>query len=110
CWPASCVVSAGVDVVTMIFTPEFLCSEELSWSSIICPKSGVDVITRSCLALPAVIMSLAGRMVRPAINAGIRKVKIRKALVRTRSRYSRRAIRKTLRIALPHDFDEDLFQ
>src|SRR5215469_2214968 len=93
-----------------MFTPEFLCCDEPSWPLIICPNSGVEVTTRSCLALPAVIISLAGRMVNPAINAGMRNVKIRKALVRTRSRYSRRAIRKTLRIVLPHDFDEDLFQ
>src|SRR2546423_2982386 len=106
----SCVVSAGVEVVTIIFTPEFLDSEEPSCSLSTCPKSGVEVITRSCLALPAVIMSLAGNIVNAAIRAGIRKVKIRNAFVRTRSRYSRRAIRKTLRIVLSYHLDENLFQ
>src|SRR5690242_10948732 len=94
----------------MIFTPEFLWSEEPSWSLIVFPNAGVDVTTRRFFGFPAVIIILAGNVTNVAMSAGIRKVKIRNALVRTRSRYSRRAIRKTLRIVLPHGFDEDLFQ
>src|SRR5258708_7665405 len=49
-------------------------------------------------------------IVKAAISTGTMMDMIKNDLLRTRSRYSRRAIKKTLRIGLPHDFDKDFFQ
>src|SRR5215470_6366933 len=54
--------------------------------------------------------SLAGNTVTASMNSGRIRVLIRNDLVRTRSRYSRRMISQTLRIACPHHVDEDLLQ
>src|SRR5215469_3680623 len=56
------------------------------------------------------VISLLGKMPSPNINAGNRMVVTRKALVRTLSRYSRRAISQILRIALSYRFNEDFFE
>src|SRR5215475_10240828 len=50
-------------------------------------------------------------MIPPPMSRGIRRVEMRKALVRTRSRYSRFAMSQTLCIdAVSYGFDEDLFE
>src|SRR5438045_3226740 len=50
-------------------------------------------------------------MMPPPIRMGIMRVEMRKALVRTRSRYSRFAISQTLRIDLiSYGFNKDLFE
>src|SRR5258708_1568021 len=54
--------------------------------------------------------SSPGPIVRAAMRTGTMMVMIKNDLLRTRSRYSRLAIKKILRIGLPHDFDKDLFQ
>src|SRR5258706_1044270 len=90
--------------------------ERMIWLWTDC-ASGAFAFTTTRWRLPPLffIASNEGNTPKPNIMAGMSKVKIMKALVRTRSRYSRRAIKKTffrlsLCIALPHHFDEDLFQ
>src|SRR5947209_987575 len=75
------------------------------------PKACVDVTTTMCFTfVDFLVASHVGRMVKHAISAGIRTVEMTNALVRTRSRYSRRATSQVLRISFAYRINEDLFQ
>src|SRR5215469_8871912 len=76
------------------------------------PTDCRDATTTKCF-VPSFIslnMSMLGPTVRPVISTGTRMVMIRKVLLRTRSKYSRRAMRKMLCIRLAYRFDEDFFE
>src|SRR3954470_12553501 len=90
------------------------------WSASAYARS--EPTTATCFLSPRCdIMSFAGRMVMADISAGTRMVVIQNALVRTRSRYSRRMMVKTLCMLHRHaravalgvftdHVDEDLFE
>src|SRR5258708_23458056 len=86
--------------------------ESRSGFAISSPVFWSEVTTARCFELleSTPLPSRPGRLVRPSIMNGKIKVITIKALVRTRSRYSRRAITMTLRIGFPHDFDEDFLE
>src|SRR5258708_13968025 len=86
--------------------------ESRSGFAISSPVFWSEVTTARCFELleSTPLASRPGRIVRPSIMNGKIKVITIKALVRTRSRCSRRAISMTLRIGFPHDFDEDFLE
>src|SRR5215471_1191214 len=93
--------------------PVFFCSSgtlESCWRIISAvPISGATTIKCLVPREPLLIINV-GSTVTPSIKAGIRSVMTIKDLVRTRSRYSRRAISMMLCIRFSDYLDEDLFQ
>src|SRR5947209_8448094 len=95
-------MTSTVILLSLPFSSSFWRSVASCWSGETMVMCEVDLVL-----LPATMEPTMP----PPISSGMRRVEMRNALVRTRSRYSRFAMSQTLCIdAVSYGFDKDLFE